>query len=332
MRFPIQLTFSVIRHLMKSRLKGRKRFPLVLMLEPLHLCNLACDGCGRIREYESTIRDMMSLEDCLARVDECDAPIVSVCGGEPLIYPHIVELVEGILVRKRHVMICTNGINLEKFLPKFRPSPYFTINVSMDGLAKTHDLTRGRKGLYELDVRAIRAAKAQGYRVVTNTTVYRETDVKELEALFQEMSEVGVDGMLISPGYHYQAVQDDIFLTKKEIHEKFKSVEALSKKYRLNNSPLYLKFLAGERYYDCTPWGNPTVNPQGWKGPCYLITDRHYKTYQELMENTDWEKFEKRKDVRCTHCMMHSSVEPTIMRESSKNLHDMLTMVKWNLS
>jgi hopanoid biosynthesis associated radical SAM protein HpnH len=332
MRFPIQLTFSVMRHLIKNKLRGRKRFPLVMMLEPLHLCNLACDGCGRIREYESTIREMMSLEDCLARVEECDAPIVSVCGGEPLIYPHIVELVEGILARKRHLMICTNGIGLEKFLPRFRPTPYFTINVSMDGLAKTHDLTRGRKGLYELDMRSIRAAKDQGFRVVTNTTVYRETDVEELETLFEELSAVGVDGMLVSPGYHYQAVQDDIFLRKMEIHEKFKLIEKLARKYRLANSPLYLKYLAGDRHYDCTPWGNPTVNPQGWKGPCYLITDQHYKTYQDLMDQTDWEKYEKRNDERCVNCMMHSSVEPTVMRESGKNFRDTLTMIKWNFS
>lgn len=332
MRFPIQMTFSVMRHVVKSFLKGRRRFPLVLMLEPLHLCNLACDGCGRIREYESTIKEMMPLEDCLARVDECDAPIVSICGGEPLIYPPIVELVEGILAKGRHVMMCTNAIGLEKFLARVKPTPYFTINVSMDGLAKTHDVTRGRKGLYELDMKSIRAAKARGFRVVSNTTVYKETDVEEVEQLFQELSEAGVDGMLVSPGYHYQAVADDIFLTKAEIHRKFLHIKNLAKKYRFVNSPLYLQFLAGERHYDCTPWGNPTVNPQGWKGPCYLITDGHYKSYQELMEQTDWEKYEKRDDPRCTNCMMHSSVEPTVMRESGKNLRDMLTMMKWNLS
>ncbi len=229
-------------------------------------------------------------------------------------------------------MICTNAINLDKFLPRFRPSPYFTINVSMDGLAKTHDVTRGRKGLYELDMKNIREAKAQGYRVVTNTTVYRETDVGELEKLFEELSSAGVDGMLVSPGYHYEAVKDDIFLTRKEINEKFRRVEKLSKRFRFANSPLYLKYLAGEREYKCTPWGNPTVNPQGWKGPCYLITDGHYKTYQELMDQTEWEKYEDRKDARCTNCMMHSSVEPTIMQESGKNLRDMITMLKWNFS
>ena len=332
MRFPIQLTVSVMRHVVKGFITGRKRPPLVMMLEPLHLCNLACDGCGRIREYESTIKDMMSLEDCLGRVDECDAPIVSICGGEPLIYPPIVELVNGILDRKRHVMVCTNAIGLEKFLPRFRKTPYFTINVSMDGLAKTHDLTRGRKGLYDLDIKAIRAAKAEGFRVVSNTTVYKETQVKEIEQLFEELTQAGVDGMLVSPGYHYEAVQDNIFLNKEETRQKFIYIKDLAKKYRLVNSPLYLQFLAGERHYDCTPWGNPTVNPQGWKGPCYLITDGHYKTYQELMEQTDWEKYEKREDPRCTNCMMHSSVEPTVMRESGKNIRDMFTMFKWNIS
>lgn len=332
MRFPIQLIWDLTAYMIKNRFTGRKRFPVVMMLEPLHLCNLACDGCGRIREYKETIREMMPLEDCLRAAEECGAPIVSVCGGEPLIYPHIVELVRGLLDRKRHVMVCTNAIGLEKFLPKFRPSPRFTINVSMDGLEKTHDMTRGRKGLYQLDIKAITAAKAQGFRVVTNTTIYRETDMAEVESLCEELEAIGVDGMLLAPAYHYQAVQDDIFLSRQEIHEKFKYVSKLAKRFRLVNTPLYLKFLTGERHFDCTPWGNPTFNPKGWKGPCYLITDGHYKTYQELMEQTDWEKYEKRDDSRCTNCMMHCSVEPTVMRETGKNVKDLMEMVRWNLS
>jgi len=332
MRFPIQMTMSLSWYLLKNKLKRRERFPLVMMLEPLHLCNLACDGCGRIREYEETIQDKMPLERCLKAVDECDAPIVSVCGGEPLIYPHIVDLVNGILDRKKHVMVCTNAINLEKFLPKFRKTPYFTINVSMDGLAKTHDVTRGRKGLYELDLKSIRAAKAQGFRVVTNTTVFKETDVEEIEAMFEELSAAGVDGMLVSPGYHYEAVKEDIFLNRHEIQKKFQQISKLAERYRLVNTPLYLEFLTGSREFDCTPWGNPTFNPQGWKGPCYLITDQHYQTFDELMTQTDWKKYEKREDDRCTNCMMHCSVEPTVVRETGKSFRDALTMIKWNLS
>jgi hopanoid biosynthesis associated radical SAM protein HpnH len=332
MRFPIQLLFSVTKHMIKSKLKGRKRFPLVLMLEPLHTCNLACDGCGRIREYKETIRDQMSLEDCFKAIDSCDAPIVSVCGGEPLIYPHIVELVNGIVERKRHLYLCTNAIGLEKFLPRFPKSPYFTINVSMDGLEQTHDMTRGRKGLYKIDMASIKAAKAQGFRVVTNTTVYKETQMDEIEGLCEELKAAGTDGMLIAPGYAYQAIQDDIFLDRQGIYEKFRRLSGWSKRFRFMNTPLYLEFLRGERHFDCTPWGNPTVNPKGWKGPCYLITDTHYQSYDELMAKTDWEKYERRDDPRCANCMMHCSVEPTVMRESGKRVRDVVTMLRWNLS
>lgn len=332
MRFPIQLTWSITKHLVKNRLKGRKRFPLVLMLEPLHACNLACDGCGRIREYKETIREKMSLEECLAAVDSCDSPIVSVCGGEPLIYPDIVGLVNGIVERKRHLYLCTNAIGLEKFLPHFPKSPYFTINVSMDGLEQTHDVTRGRKGLFNIDMGAIKTAKAQGFRVITNTTVYKETDMTEIEGLCEELTKAGVDGMLLAPGYAYQAIQDDIFLDRQGIYDKFRRLSGWSKRFRFMNTPLYLQFLRGERHFDCTPWGNPTVNPKGWKGPCYLITDRHYASYDELMAQTDWEKFEKREDPRCANCMMHCSVEPTVMRETGGSLTDAMTMLKWNLT
>ncbi len=332
MRFPIQLTLSLTSYLFKNKLKRRERFPIVLMLEPLHLCNLACDGCGRIREYKETIQESMSLEKCLGVVDESGAPVVSVCGGEPLIYPHIDELVNKIVERKRHLYLCTNAINLDKHLPNFPKSPYFTINVSMDGLERTHDLTRGRKGLYKLDLRMIRLAKEQGFRVVTNTTVYKETEVSEIEGMFEDLYAAGVDGFLVSPGYHYEAVQDDIFLTREQIHKKFKHIYELSKKYRFYNSPLYLKFLAGERQFDCTPWGNITVNPQGWKGPCYLITDRHYETMADLFDQTEWKRFEKREDPRCQNCMMHCSVEPTVVRETGRNWRDMAEMIRWNLS
>ena len=332
MRFPVQLTASLTSYLVKNKLKGRKRFPIVLMLEPLHLCNLACDGCGRIREYKETIQESMSLEECLGVVDESGAPVVSICGGEPLIYPHIDALVNGIVERKRNLYLCTNAINLDKHLPHFPKSPYFTINVSMDGLEKTHDVTRGRKGLYKLDLRMIRLAKEKGFRVVTNTTVYKGTEVEEIEGMFEELQAAGVDGFLVSPGYHYEAVQDDIFLNRAEIHRKFKYILELSKKFRFHNTPLYLKYLAGEREFDCTPWGNITVNPSGWKGPCYLITDKHYKSMNDLLDQTDWDRFEKREDPRCTNCMMHCSVEPTIVREMGSNWRDVAEMIRWNLS
>ncbi len=332
MRFPWQLHRDLTLYLVKNRLQGRKHFPLVLMLEPLHLCNLACDGCGKIREYKSTIQDKMTLEDCLAKVDESGAPVISVCGGEPLIYPEIDGLVNGIVDRKKHLIVCTNAIGLQKHLDAWPRSPYLTINVSMDGQEKNHDLFRGRKGLYKIDMRAIADAKKAGFRVMTNTTVYKETDVAEVEGLLDELSRIGVDGFLVAPAFAYTSVEDDIFMDREQIHRKFKYLQSLSQRYRYINSPLYMQFLAGERMLDCTPWGNITVNPQGWKGPCYLITDAHYKTMAELFEATDWDKYEKRNDPRCTNCMMSCSVEPTVAREAGSNWKDLVQMVRWNLS
>jgi hopanoid biosynthesis associated radical SAM protein HpnH len=302
------------------------------MLEPTHLCNLACEGCGKIREFENTVREKLSLEACLAAVQECGAPVVSICGGEPTIYPYLGDLVSELIRRRKFVYLCTNGIKLDKWLPQWKPSPYLTINVSMDGLEPTHDLVRSRKGLYQIDIRVIKLAKSLGFRVVTNTTIYKETKVEEIEQLFVELTAIGVDGFLVSPAYEYGVVKDrDIFLEKQQTHEKFQRVWALSKHYRLLSTPMYLRFLKGERDLKCTPWGSPTFNPQGWKGPCYLITDAHYRTFDALMRKTDWEKYENKRDERCTNCMMHSGFEPTVVREVGKRWKDIWEMLHWNL-
>jgi MoaA/NifB/PqqE/SkfB family radical SAM enzyme len=313
MRFPIQLHWTLMKYIAKNALKGKSRYPFVLMLEPTHLCNLACEGCGKIREFESTIRDMLPLETCLKAVEECGAPIVSICGGEPTIYPHL-----GALVTE---------------LPQWKPSPYLTINVSMDGLEPTHDLVRSRKGLYQIDIRMMKLAKSLGFRIVTNTTVYKETKIDEIEQLFAELAAIGVDGFLVSPAYEYTVLKGrDIFLEKRQTHEKFQKVWELSKRYRLLSTPMYLRYLKGERELKCSPWGNPNYNPQGWKGPCYLITDAHYKTFDELMTKTDWEKYENMRDERCTNCMMHSGFEPTVIREVGKSWKDLWEMIRWNLA
>jgi hopanoid biosynthesis associated radical SAM protein HpnH len=333
MRFPIQLHGRLLRYILGNTLRGRRRYPFVLMLEPTHLCNLACEGCGKIREFESTIRQMLPLETCLKAVEECGAPIVSICGGEPTIYPHLDALVQELLRRKIFVYLCTNGMRLDRFLDKWRPSPYLTINISMDGLEPTHDLVRSRKGLYQIDIRMIKLAKSLGYRVVTNTTVYKETKVEEIAQLFAELSGIGVDGFLVTPGYEYTILKGrDIFLEKQQTHEKFRRVWELSKQYRILSTPMYLRFLKGERDLKCSPWGGPNYNPQGWKGPCYLITDGHYKTFDELMTQTDWEKYENRRDERCANCMMHSGFEPTVIREVGKRWKDLWEMLRWNLA
>jgi hopanoid biosynthesis associated radical SAM protein HpnH len=333
MRFPIQLHWRLLRYILGNALRGRRRYPFVLMLEPTHLCNLACEGCGKIREFESTIRQMLPLETCLKAVEECGAPIVSICGGEPTIYPHLDALVQELLRRKIFVYLCTNGMRLDRFLDKWRPSPYLTINISMDGLEATHDLVRSRKGLYQIDIRMIKLAKAKGFRIVTNTTIYKETKVDEVEQLFAELAALGVDGFLVTPGYEYAVLKGrDMFLERRQTHEKFQRIWELSARYRLLSTPLYLRFLKGERDLPCSPWGNPNYNPQGWKGPCYLITDAHYKTFDELMSRTDWEKFEQKRDVRCTNCMMHSGFEPTVIREVGKSWRDLWEMIRWNLA
>lgn len=333
MRFPWRLTRDLTLYVMRNRLRGRKRFPLVLMLEPTQVCQLSCFGCGRIREYEATIRDYLSLEKALAYVDECAAPVVSICGGEPTLYPWITELIQGILQRKRHIMLCTNGIKLPQLLPKWNPSPYLTVNVSMDGLAGTHDVVRTRKGLYDLDIKVIKQLKGLGYRVVTNSTVYRNTDLDELEQMWTELEAIGVDGFLVSPGYHYEAVKrDDIFLRRKEMDGKFARIEELGRRFRFNNTPIYFQYLSGKRDLPCTPWGNITVNPQGWKGPCYVITDAHYRTFQDLMSRTDWDKFEAKADPRCTDCKMHSGFEATAVRKSGESWADLWEMIRWSFS
>ncbi len=333
MRFPVQLQWTLTKYIVGNALRGKRRYPFVLMLEPTHLCNLACEGCGKIREFESTIRDMLPVATCLQAVEDCGAPVISICGGEPTIYPHLDELVTELLHRKKFIYLCTNGIKLEKFLRKWKPSPYLTINISMDGLESTHDLMRSRKGLYQMDIQAIKLAKSLGYRVVTNTTVYKETNVDEIAALFAELQAIGVDGFLVTPGYEYGMLKDrDIFLEKQQTHEKFRRIWELAKRYRIYSTPLYLRFLKGERELNCSPWGGPNYNPQGWKGPCYLITDAHYPTFDALMTQTDWERYEQKRDLRCANCMMHSGFEHTVVREVGKHWRDLWEMLWWNLT
>ena len=332
MRHPVQLNVSMTKYIMGMKMRGVKRFPLVLMLEPLHLCNLACVGCGRIREYKDTLQEMMTLEQCVGVVEECGAPVVSICGGEPLIYPQIGELVRGLIDMKRHIQLCTNAVKLSESLEKFSPSPYLTFTVSIDGLETTQEVTRGRKGIYDVQTSAISDAKARGFRVIINTTLYKQTDVKEVEELFRRLTLLGADGFLITPGFSYDAVDDDIFLKREESTEKFRQVLKLAEKYRFVNTPLYMRFLTGERELDCTPWGSVTVNPQGWKAPCYLITDTHCKSFRELMDSTDWERFVSRRDPRCRNCMMHCGVEPTAVEEVGKSVRDIIEIVRWNLT
>lgn len=311
----------------------RKRFPLVLMLEPLHACNLTCTGCGRIREYEDTITTKLELEQCLAAIDECRAPVVSICGGEPLMYKPIGRLVEGAIRRKRHIYLCTNGMFIEARLHEFRPHKRFFFNVHLDGLRETHDLAVERDGVFDEAIAGIRAAKAAGHMVCTNTTVYRETDMREVEALFEYLRQFDVDGHMLSPAYGYSAVQSrEIFLTREDIQEKFKDVDSLFRRFRMNTTPIYAEFLKGARDMPCTAWGNPTYNTRGWKGPCYLITDAHWDSFEELMSETPWDRYGRGNDDRCEHCMVHCGYEPSAALGVNSRLADSLRMLRWALT
>jgi hopanoid biosynthesis associated radical SAM protein HpnH len=339
MRFPLSLTTTMIGYIAKKKITRQKRFPLVLMLEPLHACNLTCTGCGRIREYESTIKQKLSVEECLEAVDECGAPIVSLCGGEPMIYPEIGKLVREILGKRKHIYLCTNGMFIKKKLHEFKPTSRFFFNVHLDGLRETHDRAVERDGVFDAAVEGIKAAKQAGFLVCTSTTIFKETNVQEIDALYAYLTRLGVDGFMLSPAYGYTAVKEtnpdgaaEIFLTREDIRAKFQEAGNLFKKYRMASSPIYLEYLSGQRELTCTAWGNPTRNIKGWKGPCYLITDEHHATFKDLMEKTQWENYGRGKDSRCEHCMVHCGFEPSAALGVNSKLGDSLKMLMWQLS
>jgi hopanoid biosynthesis associated radical SAM protein HpnH len=339
MRFPLSLAANMAGYMARQKLAGVKRFPLVLMLEPLHACNLTCTGCGRIREYAPTIKEKLSVAECLAAVDECGAPIVSICGGEPMIYPEIGPLVRGILQRRKNIYLCTNGMFIKKRLPEFKPTSRFFFNVHLDGMEETHDLAVERKGVFQAAIEGIKVAKKAGFLVCTNTTIYKETNLAEIDELFAYLTTLGVDGFMLSPAYGYTAVHETnpegaaaIFMTRDHIRAKFREAEQLLRKYRMMSSPVYLEFLSGKRELTCTAWGNPTRNVKGWKGPCYLITDQHHATFRGLMEDTPWQNYGHGHDPRCEHCMVHCGYEPSAALGVNKKLGDSLKMLLWQLS
>jgi MoaA/NifB/PqqE/SkfB family radical SAM enzyme len=369
MRFPFALSAKIAGHIIKHKLRKTPKFAMVLQLEPLHTCNLTCTGCGRIREYSTSLKDMVPLEKCLAAATECEAPMVSICGGEPLIYPKIEELIAGLLEQGRVLYICTNGVFMRKkmreylaavYSPEFelklktlleqklisdkeaesirksddaarrktviRPSEWMYWNVHVDGLEFTHDLIVEREGVFKECIEAIKMAKILGYQVATNTTVYKETDMAEIEDMFKYLSSLEVDGHTISPGYDYDAAKKDMvkrlgkdpkdfFLTRDMTRQKFAKILDWGRAFTIFGTPVYQEFLAGRRELTCTAWAIPTFNVKGWKGPCYLMTDGHYPSYQELLEKVEWERYGvvngKARDSRCEHCMVHCGYDPS---------------------
>ncbi|HYA32107.1 MAG TPA: adenosyl-hopene transferase HpnH [Thermodesulfovibrionales bacterium] len=331
MRFPVSLYSSLTSFFIRNAVKGRRRFPLVLMLEPTHRCNLACAGCDRIRLHSREQSDDLSLEQCISAAVESGAPVVTVTGGEPLLYPDLQSLVAELLRMKRHVYLCTNGLLTESFIEEFMPGPRLTLNFHLDGLEETHDRIANKAGTFRKAVEAIRKAKQRGFRVSTNTSVYKSSDIRELEKLFELLKSMHVDGILVAPAFSYESVEESIFLGRDEIRQKFSEMAAFFDRFPLISSPLYMDFLKGKREMHCTPWGNPTRNPLGWKSPCYLITDMYYPSFRDMMEKTPWERYEKGDDPRCRNCMVHSGYEATAMRNAFSHPSDLLRLVIWNL-
>ncbi len=329
MIFPWQLSLSLGRYIAAKRLQGRRRFPLVLMLEPTLRCNLACAGCGRIREEKEIGGRMLTAQACLKAVDEAGAPVVSVTGGEPLLHPQIGQIVRGIVARRRFVYLCTNGIQMEQALAEFRPSPYLSWVVHLDGPAATHDQLAGRPGLFDTAIRAITAAKRAGFQVRTNTTLYKSSDWQQLESLFTLLSRLGVDGLMLAPAFSYERVAADIFLSRAEASAALAPLYAARRRFRFCHSPAYLEFLAGHRPLQCSPWSTPTCSVKGWRQPCYLITDRYAGSFTELMEDTPWERYGVGRDPRCTDCMVHSGYEASALE--SMRPADLLRALRWSL-
>ncbi|MEO0647490.1 MAG: adenosyl-hopene transferase HpnH [Cyanobacteria bacterium J06650_10] len=313
----LQQAISVGQYLMTQRLQGRKRYPLVLMLEPLFRCNLACSGCGKIQHPKEILKQHLSPEECFAAVTECGAPVVSIPGGEPLLHPQIQQIVQGLIDRKKFVYLCTNGLLLEKSLHKFTPSSYLSFSVHLDGMKDLHDKCVDRQGVFDIAVSAIRAAKARGFRVTTNTTVFAGTEPKEIQDLFDYLTELGVDGIMVSPGYSYERAPDqEHFLQREQTKALFREIlspfQRGKKDWDFNHNPLFLDFLTGQKDYDCTPWGSPSYSVLGWQKPCYLLNEGHYTSFQELLENTDWDSYGvKSGNPKCADCMVHCGYEPT---------------------
>jgi len=317
---------------MKNALQGNRRYPFVLMLEPLYTCNLACIGCA-VERHTGKLKDRLPVELCLQAVDESGAPGVSLCGGEPTVYPELKELVDGIIERNRHIYLCTNALLMdEKVFGHIDPHKRLTINVHLDGMRETHDHVCAREGVFDNAIEMIKESKRLGYHTITNTTIFRETKISEVEELCEYMASLDIDGMLISPGYQYESVEEDIFMTRQDIYEKFQRVLEISKRYRLTSTPMFLEFAAGLRDYKCSPWSTVTFTPNGWKGPCYLIGKKFTWSWDEFWTLTDWDYWESREDRLCQNCLMHSGFEASVVREARKSPLDMVRLAAWNMT
>ena len=334
MSVPVSQMWTVASYVIRQKLAGRKRYPLVLMLEPLFRCNLACAGCGKIQYPAHILKKELTPEECFKAVDECGAPMVSIPGGEPLLHPQIAEIVEGLVARKKYIYLCSNALLLKEKLHLFKPSKYLTFSIHLDGQREHHDLSVCLEGGYDKAFEGVREAVNRGFRVTTNTTLFDGADPNSVRAFFDEMMALGVEGMMLSPGYSYDKAPDQQhFLGRARTRKLFRAILSnRDKKWRFNQSMLFLEFLMGKRQYACTPWGMPTYNIFGWQKPCYLLQDGYADSFDELIRETEWQNYGTESgNPRCANCMVHSGYEASAVNETFGSLRGFLDTVKATL-
>jgi hopanoid biosynthesis associated radical SAM protein HpnH len=320
MGIPLRQSLAVLRYILRQRLRGVERYPLVLMLEPLFRCNLACAGCGKIDYSEEILDRRLSLEECMAAIDECGAPIVSIAGGEPLIHKEMPEIVEGFVQRRKFVYLCTNALLLSRHMNDYTPSSYLTFSVHLDGSRDRHDASVCRAGVFDQALEAIQKAVQRRFRVTVNCTLFQGESAEEVANFLDDAMALGVEGVTISPGFSYEhAPRRDVFMQRTASKQLFRNIFKLGKerRWRLNHSSLFLDFLAGNETYRCTPWGNPTRNVFGWQRPCYLLVDEGYApTFKALIEETDWDRYGTGNNPKCANCMAHCGYETTAVNDT----------------
>lgn len=331
---PLSQALTVATYVLRQRLRGVKRYPLVLMLEPLFRCNLACAGCGKIQFPAHILRQHLTPDQCWAAADECGAPLVSIPGGEPLLHPQIDEIVAGLVKRRKFIYLCTNALKLEESLPRFQPSKYLAFSVHLDGPREEHDAAVCREGTYDIAVQAIRAAKRRGFRVTTNTTLFQGADPARIRGFFDELMTLGVEGMTISPGYSYEKAPDqEHFLARQQTVDLFRAVLNRAKRsWRFNQTPLFLEFLRGRYELECLPWGSPSYSIFGWQRPCYLLGEGYCATFQELMETTNWTQYGRQSgNPKCRNCMVHCGYEPSAVAATFGSIRGLAVAAKGTL-
>ncbi len=323
MGIPLLQKFKVGSYVVRQHLAGRERYPLVLMLEPLFRCNLACAGCGKIDYPDKILNQRLSVEQCLEAVDECGAPVVSIAGGEPLLHREMAQVVEGIIARKKFVYLCTNALLMEKKLDQYKPNPYFVWSVHLDGDRGMHDHSVCQDGVYDKALAAVRKAKERGFRISMNCTLFNNADPERVSSFFDSVKSLGIDGITVSPGYAYERAPDqEHFLSRTRTKQLFRDIFRKgrgARNWSFNQSSLFLDFLAGNQEYHCTPWGNPTRNVFGWQRPCYLLGEGYVRSFRELMEETDWDSYGTGNYEKCADCMVHCGYEATAVVDAVKH-------------